>query len=270
VQIDYPLIIDGRRMAVADLVKSEQATCRPGTELTFKLIGLSHYLSTDASWQSDSGQQWDMERLLREELAQPIVGACCGGTHRLTGFAYAVRKREQSGKPMTGQWQRAEAYLDDYHEYTFRLQNADGSFSTNWFARRGEWGDLNRRLNTTGHTLEWLVYSLPEQQLDDPRLVRAVSYLAELMWQYRGHDWQIGSKGHAIHALALYDERRFGGTPGRRAVELAQVEMDAADNGPLVSDAWAESHGSGHWLPSAESSADAERGGTGRRRWRFR
>ena len=273
VKIDYPLVVGGRRMTVADLVKYEQSTCRPGTELTFKLIGLSHYLNSDASWQNGYGESWDIERLLEEELAQAIVGACCGGTHRLTGFSYAVRKREQSGKPMSGQWGRAKAYLDNYHEYTLKLQNADGSFSTNWFSKRGDWGDLNRRLNTTGHTLEWLVYSLPENQLDDPRVVRAVSFLTEFMWQYRGQDWQIGPKGHAIHALSLYDERRFGGTPGQRAVEFAQVETGTAvadARAPPLSEAPLEQEYNPSLHSFGERSARSTRGGAGRRRRRVR
>jgi hypothetical protein len=275
VKPDYPLVVDGQRMTVTDLVRYEQSTCRVGTELTFKLIGLSHYLDTDVRWQNAQGEDWDLERLLEEELAQPIIGACCGGTHRLTGYSYAVRKREQSGQPMSGQWGRAQAYLEDYHEYTLKLQNADGSFSTDWFAKRSSWGDLNRRLNTTGHTLEWLVYSLPEHRLDDPRVVKAVTYLTDLMWQYRGQDWQIGPKGHAIHALSLYDERRFGGTPGRRAVELAQVEAvaSAASAGtPLPSETPLEQeYGPDHHsLAEEEPPADPTRGETGRRRRRFR
>jgi hypothetical protein len=222
VKSDYPLVVDGRRMTVADLVLYEQGNCRSGAELTFKLIGLSYYLDSDARWQNLHGESWSIERMIREELAQPIVGAACGGTHRLTGFAYAVCKREVSGKPMTGQWKRARNYLDDFHQYTFKLQNPDGSFSTQWFARRSTSGDLNRRLNTTGHILEWLVYSMTEDQLAEERTVRAVEYLTDLLWRYRHYDWEIGAKGHALHALALYDERLFGGRPGERAEQLAE------------------------------------------------
>ena len=224
VKIDYPLVVQGQRLSLAELVRSEQLTCRSGTELTFKLIGLSHYLEPDAAWQSESGEAWDISRLIREELAQPVVGAACGGTHRLMGFSYAVRKCEKSGRPLAGQWLRAKEYLDQYHERTFKLQNADGSFSTNWFAGRGERQDPDRQLETHGHTLEWLIYSLPKDQLADQRLVRAVEFLTDLMWRYRGRDWEIGPKGHAIHALALYDERVFGGQPGQRAEQLASCD----------------------------------------------
>lgn len=229
VKIDYPLVVGGQRLSVADLVQAEQLTCRSGTELTFKLIGLAHYLEVDATWQDRSGETWDLPRLIREELVQPIVGAACGGTHRLMGFSYAVRKCEKSGHALTGQWLRAKEYLDDYHAYTFRLQNSDGSFSTDWFAGRSNQDDIDRKLNTTGHTLEWLVYSLPKERLADGRVVQAVEFLTGLMWRYRGHEWEIGPKGHAIHALALYDERLFGGRPGQRSEQLLAAQ-DVAES----------------------------------------
>ena len=75
-------------------------------------------------------------------------------------------------------------------------------------------------METTGHILEWLVFSLPQQELLQPRVTRAVDYLTELMLQNRDHDWDIGPRGHALHALALYDERVFGSKPGDRAAVL--------------------------------------------------
>lgn len=221
VKSDYPLVVQGQRLTIADLVRTEQLSCRAGTELSFKLIGLAHYLPSDVTWRNDLGEAWNISRMVREELAQPIVGAACGGTHRLMGLSYAVRNRQQSGEKMDGQWERARDYLEQYYAHTFKLQNADGSFSTDWFARRGDQPDWDRRLDTTGHTLEWLAYSLPADRLSDPRVVRAVEYLTELMWRYRGRDWEIGPRGHAIHALSLYDERVFGGQLGRRAADLA-------------------------------------------------
>jgi hypothetical protein len=222
VKLDFPMRVDGREWTVADLVKHEQLTCQERTELTFKLIGLSHYLDLDTTWRNAQGQTWSIPKLIQEELAQPIIGAACGGTHRLMGFSYAVRKRERTGGSMDGQWLRARKYLESYHEYTFRLQNSDGSFSTNWFRGPGALAAQDRRLETTGHILEWMVYSLAEDQLQDPRVVKAVDFLATLMADQQGYDWKIGPRGHALHALAMYDERVFGGTPGNRRVQLAQ------------------------------------------------
>lgn len=221
VMLDYPLQVDGHSLTVADLVKHEQVTCRERTELTFKLIGLSHYLDLDTTWRNQQGQTWSIPKLIQEELAQPINGAACGGTHRLMGFSFAVHRREKTGGTMDGQWLRAKKYLESYHEYTFQLQNRDGSFSTNWFRGPGTMGTMDRRIETTGHILEWMVFSLSDEQLRDPRVIRAVAFLADLMASHPDHDWKIGPRGHALHALAMYDERVFGGRPGHRRVELA-------------------------------------------------
>jgi hypothetical protein len=223
VKPDYPILVNGYKFTVADLIEHEKDTCRPASELTFKLIALSHYLKSDEKWVSNDGQQWDIPRLIKEELAQPINGAACGGTHRMTGFSYAVRKREQRDEPIEGQWKRAHKFVHDFHDYTFRLQNPDGSFSTDWFVQRADYGDTARRLQTTGHIAEWLAFSLDKEELTDPRMVKAVSYLTDLLIEHRGEKWSIGPLGHGLHALAIYDERVFGGKPGQREQQLAEI-----------------------------------------------
>jgi hypothetical protein len=125
------------------------------------------------------------------------------------GLSYAVHKRAASGKPLSGEFGRAKIYTDDFHAYTFKLQNADGSFSTEWFRDAAASPDLARRLQTTGHILEWLTYSLPENELTDPRVVRAVTYLTGMLLADTQYAWEIGTLGHGVHALALYDQRMF-------------------------------------------------------------
>jgi hypothetical protein len=230
VSMNYPMRVEGRDFTLADLVEYEKRSCEAGTELTFKLIALSHYLDTDTTWKNQNGQDWSIPRLIKEELAQPIIGAACGGTHRLMGFNYAVRKREKEGKPIKGQYQRARKFLDDYFEYTYYLQNEDGSFSTDFFRGRNSYGDINQRIETTGHILEWFVASLSNEQLRDPRVVKSVSYLTNLMLRDRTHNWEIGPKGHALHALAIYDERVFGGKPGSRNEVLSRSKKKHVDD----------------------------------------
>jgi len=209
IKTTYPLKIQGRDFTVADLVRHEQDTCRSGSELTFKLIGLSHYLPSDAEWENDRGQKWTISKLLREEIEAPVRGAACGGTHRLFSMAYAVNRRAKQGEPIDGEFARAQKYLQDFHAYTFSLQNEDGSFSTEWFRGRGDRSDLNRRLQTTGHILEWLAFSLPEEELSDPRMVRAVDYLAGIMLENTHRRWENGPLGHAIDGLRIYHQRAF-------------------------------------------------------------
>ncbi len=95
-KITYPIRVEGHDFTVADLVELEQRTCRPKSELTFQLIGLAHYLDSDATWENDRGEEWSIPRMIREELAQPVNGAACGGTHRLIALSMAVKTRVEA------------------------------------------------------------------------------------------------------------------------------------------------------------------------------
>ena len=99
----------------------------------------------------------------------------------------------------------------------------DGGFSTDWFAGRADYGPVSKHLETTGHITEWLAYSLKKEQLVEPRMIKSVSYLTNLLLENKNEKWGIGPLGHGLHALAMYDERIFGGKPGTRADELAAV-----------------------------------------------
>ncbi|WP_431192262.1 GTPase-activating protein [Rhodopirellula bahusiensis] len=207
---DYPLYVDGEKFSVADLVKVEAADCLEGEELTFSLIGLSHYLDTETTWIGADGERWDFERLIAAELDQPVVGSACGGTHRLMGFAHALRKRRMEGQPIEGQWARAEQFLDEFVDYTLRLQNRDGSMSTDWFESRQDNGDMDRKVQTTGHMVEFLLTHLPDEKLLEPEVLRSVTFLLNSMLKGRNNDWSIGPKGHALRSLALFHQRVYG------------------------------------------------------------
>jgi hypothetical protein len=223
VRSDYPMKVQGKDFTVANLIEVEKATCYPKTELTFKLIGLQRYLDINDKWVNDQGMQWDFPTLVREEMHQPVRTAACGGTHRLAGLSLAVKKRRSSGLPVDGVYAEAEKYVANYVNYAYSLQNPDGSFSTEWFKGPGKEMDIDRRLKTTGHTLELMIYATPEQQLSNYRIVRAVNYLSNIMYSNRTRDWEAGPLGHAVHALVLYDRLMF-----------AKYDGAAAGAGPLA------------------------------------
>jgi hypothetical protein len=209
VSADYPIRVGKGTFTVRDLIEAEKKTCYPKSELTFKLLALQHYIGLEEKWVNDQGLEWDFPRLLREELAQPIRGAACGGTHRLSGLSLTVNTRLRRGEPLDGEYLRAAEFVKKYQQYAFRLQNRDGSLSTSWFRGSGDDDDINRRIKTTGHILEWLCYSLSDEELREPRTIRAVTYLANLMYFNYDNEWEVGPMCHATHALLLYDERVF-------------------------------------------------------------
>lgn len=254
----YPLLIDGKKFTVDDLIEAEKRTCNAGDELTFKLIALAHYLPTDAQWRCERGQKWDIPRLIREEIRQPIThSAACGGTHRLMGLAYAVRRRQQQGKPIDGDFALAQQYLQQYFDWTFSLQNSDGSFSTAWLARRENRPDIDRKIQCTGHITEWLVYSLPKHELHNPQVVAAVDFLTTSLERGRKRDWKIGPLGHALHALAIYKERMYEGKEDRLPDDAASSTESTADADSAKSKTGSAAKPSGDMNDAAESSAKA-------------
>jgi hypothetical protein len=212
VALNSPIQVEGTGFTVADLVEEEKLACLSGTELTFALIGLTHYLPTDAEWTARDGQIWTLERLVSEEIEQPIRGAPCGGTHRLFGLSYACQRRLRATGTLDGHYARADHFVRDYQRFALtKLQNPDGSFSTEWFkypADRED--DVDRKVQTTGHILEWLVGSLEQDQLYQSRVVSAVEFLSAALLREPSREWKLGPLGHALHALTIYQERVWG------------------------------------------------------------
>ena len=206
---DYPMLVEEKKFKIEDLIQMEMETCYPRTELTFKLIGLMHYLESDTTWMNDQGMEWNIPRMVSEELRQPIRGAACGGTHRLSGLTLAYKTRQARGEPVDGAYLSAQRFVKRYQQYAYRLQNSDGSFSTEWFRGPGNEQSIDRKLKTTGHILEWLLYAATEKELKSWKTTRAVNYLTNIMYNNRYKDWESGPLGHAIHALLLYDRLVF-------------------------------------------------------------
>ena len=247
VALNSPIAVQSKSFTVVDLVEEEKLSCKSNTELTFALIGLAHYLPTDATWESRDGKPWDLEKLVAEEIEQPIRGAPCGGTHRLFGLAYGCQRRLRATGSLTGHYARADKFVRDYQAFALtKLQNPDGSFSTEWFkypADRPD--DIDRKVQTTGHILEWLVGSLDQQDLYQPRVVAAVEFLATSLARQPSREWKIGPMGHALHALTIYQERAWGTIlpggiaafhgPMKAAPEAAHMAT-RPDDGPVFPD----------------------------------
>jgi hypothetical protein len=246
--VDTPMRIGGQEFILQDLIDEEMLDCRAGSELTFKLISFAHYLKSDATWRSRDGQAWSIPRLINAEIQSPIRGAACGGTHRLFGITYAYKMREKDGQPVDGEFLRARQYITSYQKYAWSLQNPDGSFSTEWFARRGDRPDIDRKIQTSGHILEWLVFSLSDEELREPRTLKSVNFLVNTLAAQPNRAWSIGPLGHALHALAIYDERVFGGDAA------APVDSVARDS---TIDAMGDEQEEPLYDAAAEETADA-------------
>jgi len=217
VPADYPVRVGEDVRTVADLVEGEKATCRSGSDMSLKLIGLAYYVTEpDATWKNDQGEEWSLERIVKEELDSEVDAASAAGTKRLMGLGYAVQRRILREQPIEGEYQRAKAFIDKYVDFALQLQNPDGSWGPNFLATRGTSRNQTAALRSTGHILGWLVVSLPEENLADPRIARAVNYVNRVLGS-RTYQANLNGGGqhrmetimHALHGLTEYDRRWF-------------------------------------------------------------
>ncbi|MCO8121924.1 hypothetical protein NHH03_09265 [Stieleria sp. TO1_6] len=177
------------------------------TEFSWTLIPLSMYRPTDYRWTARDGDDYSTELLLQSEVMRDLSASVCGGTHRLIGIAFAVRKRVSEGNPLTGVWSDAQQHLDAAIEMARVNQNPDGSYSTSYMHRSGWCNDLGEMLGTTGHVLEFLAISADQQTLRSDWVQRSVRKLCGVLQQCRGIDLECGVLYHALHGLAEYQRR---------------------------------------------------------------
>jgi hypothetical protein len=171
---------------------------------------IGEHLGTDLSWSNGRGEKLRYRDLIRYELDADVENAACGGTHRLFGLTWAYHLHKNRGRSTKGIWEEITAREAKYRDVARRYQNADGSFSTDFFRGRGNSQDKQLRINTTGHILEWLSLSLPDEELRSPWVQSAASALALLILDLQAEPIEGGSLYHAVHGLLLYRARVYG------------------------------------------------------------
>ncbi|NLE37797.1 MAG: hypothetical protein GX621_07215 [Pirellulaceae bacterium] len=214
---DYTLRVGDDSRTVMNLVEFEKRNCRSGEDNSFRLIGLARYLESDETWQDDLGETWSIERLVEEELSRPAQAEPAGGTFRLLALSYAVDRRIKREEPIDGQFERAKRHLDEFAQFALDVQNPDGTWHPEFFAFQGNAGSAVDQLRSTGHILRWLAFWLSDEQLRDPRVVRGVTRLTQLLNEQQrtrlslpaASSREIAARLAAVHALVLYDQRVF-------------------------------------------------------------
>lgn len=216
VPASYELRVGERRGTVADLVAWEKAACRAGSVQAHRLIGLACYIQDDQVWKNDLGEEWSLKRLLRDELDRGVALDSSATTDRMMGISYAMQRRRLAKLPVDSEYARAERFVEEFQGYTLAAQNSDGSWHPSFFTLRGASRDALGLLDASGRITEWLVYSLPDTMLTDPRVVRAVSYLPAALegqlsrWSPSAtSSKEMAAFAHAARALMIYDRSVF-------------------------------------------------------------
>jgi hypothetical protein len=161
-------------------------------------------------------------------VAANVEQAACGGTHRLFGLNWAYNLHLRNGGKTEGVWKDLVDEQARYQHLAWKYQNPDGSFSTEFFRGRGTMPDKQLCMNTTGHILEWLAYSLPESELRKEWMERAVNRLALMFLEIQNQSMEGGTLYHAAHGLRIYHERVFGEGLGAQKPFLVLPPGEAA------------------------------------------
>jgi hypothetical protein len=210
---DREFTVLGKKYKFVDFIRYSQMRARTSAdqELSWTIVVVGQYLGTDLSWTNSFGEKLAYDDLIRYEVNANVEQAACGGTHRLFGLKWASNLHQRNGGKPVGVWQDLLDEQEKYRDIARKYQNPDGSFSTEFFRGPGNAPDMQLRMNSTGHILEWLAYTLPQEQLHQEWIERAVNRLALMFWEIQNNPMESGTLYHAVHGLRIYHERVFGG-----------------------------------------------------------
>ncbi len=205
-------VVDGKDYTFDDFLRFSKARASVQTpqELEWALVIIGTRYGTDISWTNAFGENLRFEDLVRAELGKDVDKATCGGTHLLFGLSWVYHLHLQHGGEATGVWKELADRTAAYKKKALELQNADGSFSTDFFRDRANAPDLTLRINTTGHIFEWLSLALSDEELREPWMQAAASTLAMMFLENERTGIEGGSMYHAVHGLLIYTSRVYG------------------------------------------------------------
>lgn len=205
--VGYQFKVGTGHITLGDIINNTMKEVNNREEVTWVLWGLQHYLKPDAQWMNQHNEHWSIERLVQIETAAPVVGAPCGGNHRLFALTRTRDKHLKHGGQLVGIWAQADHKIRQHIEIARSLQNYDGSFSAKFYETSGHTTDLNSRFNTTGHTMEFLSIALPNDRLLEPWVQSAVTALCNDLIMNRQRNIDCGPLYHTLNSLIIYRER---------------------------------------------------------------
>ncbi len=205
--VDYQFRVNGKLVTLGDLLQTTMRDVNTREETTWVLWALINYFKVDATWTNQWGQAWSIETLVQNEVAAHTPTRPCGGNHNLFALSRARDKYLKTGRPLRGVWFEADQKIKQYTEIARSMQNTDGSFSANFYKGPGFERDMNKRFNSTGHTMEFLSVGLPQERLNEPWVRNAVNVLSRELITHKKAPVDCGPLYHSLNALIIYRDR---------------------------------------------------------------
>ena len=141
-------------------------------EYSWTLMALATYRDHDYTWTADDGNTWSLAKLVELELEQDVVSSPCGGSHRMVGLTMALNKCKAQGGKIEGVWKKLEDRVAELVARVHEYQNADGSLSSEFFARSSKSVDLADAMGSAGHVLEFLTVAMTDDELKQEWVTR--------------------------------------------------------------------------------------------------
>ena len=186
--------------------------------MSMALIAFSFYGESGDQWKNELDEVWNIEKMVTSELNRQIDQGTSDVTDWLLGLTAAVKLYESESKPIRGPLALAKKQLTTYHDFVLSIQNDRYLWHPKFFLYKGFNPDAFEKMYSGGHILRWLVYSLPDRELHDERVVRAVYSLNMTVNRVKAetranslNSRQLEGLAVALHALSLYHQRVFGG-----------------------------------------------------------
>ena len=214
---NYELKVGGSSYTIAHLVASEKAAVSKGMNMSMGLIALSFYGEAGDQWKNELGEVWNVEKMVTSELNRSIDQGTNDVSDWLLGLTAAVKSYESENKPIRGAMALAKRQLTTYQEFVLSIQNDRYLWHPRFFLYKGFNPDAFETMYSSGHILRWLVFSLPDKELQDPQVVRSVMSLATTVNRVKPETTanilnakQLEGLAVSLHALSLYYQRTFG------------------------------------------------------------
>ena len=217
---NYEIRVNNASYTIAHLIASEKLALSKGMNMSMALVALSFYGESNEQWRSELGDVWSIEQMVMNELNRQIDQGTSDVTDWLLGLTAAVNLYESENRPIRGPMVLAKRQLKTYQDFVLSIQNDRYLWHPKFFLYKGFNPDAFETMYSGGHILRWLVYSLPDNELRDPQIVRAVMSLAATVNRVKPETMasslntkQLEGLAVSLHALSLYYQRAFGAIP---------------------------------------------------------
>ena len=195
-------------VTIQEMVEHAKMVVNDVEEQTWTLWALSKYLPSDAEWVNKNGEHWSIERLVQRQSRANFNKAACGGTHGLFALSHA-RKHHLAveGNELTGVWIEADQTIKKHINIARALQYSDGAFSCGYFAYQDYIKNFAERLSPTGHTLEFLMMAVDDDELKKDWIRKGVEHVADDLIDNKRNPIDCGPLYHALSGLVIFMER---------------------------------------------------------------